>query len=442
MLSCSSLARSADVRYLINLCRSSAVSSEQLSAFKPKTALILAKLSKYDCEKSMETYLNDDQLKTSIERRGFNPRLLIARHETHYAKLFELKNALRDHGLEVHIVDRHDYSVDSVNWADVVFTAGGDGTFLLGASKILHPNKPIIGFNTDPSFSHGFLCLPKWCTSNVPTAIHLLLSKHFQWLWRQRIRVTITHSKNDQLIMQPLDKNKPINQSIHEIELSNTSLDSSSCQLFPSCCPSEMKTTLLPVFALNEVFAGAASSACVSVYDISIDSGKTIEKQKSSGLVISTGTGSTSWSHQINKISKSNIRKLFDLVQQINPIILSNYLLDHGSNTSSFGDSNVITLDCLIKTIEASYNKSFIFNPEDCQMMYTVRDPLNNGIFKVTKPHGFATELYIRSLMDEGHLAFDSGITFPFKSGSIAKFTVLPSDALCCVTFDVPCPVD
>lgn len=57
----------------------------------------------------------------------------------------------RDHGLEVHIVDRHDYSVDSVNWADVVFTAGGDGTFLLGASKILHPNKPIIGFNTDPS---------------------------------------------------------------------------------------------------------------------------------------------------------------------------------------------------------------------------------------------------------------------------------------------------
>ncbi|VDP68658.1 unnamed protein product [Schistosoma mattheei] len=96
MLSCSSLARSADVRYLINLCRSSAVSSEQLSAFKPKTALILAKLSKYDCEKSMETYLNDDQLKTSIERRGFNPRLLIARHETHYAKLFELKNALRN----------------------------------------------------------------------------------------------------------------------------------------------------------------------------------------------------------------------------------------------------------------------------------------------------------------------------------------------------------
>uniref|UniRef100_A0A183KZX6 RNA-dependent RNA polymerase n=1 Tax=Schistosoma curassoni TaxID=6186 RepID=A0A183KZX6_9TREM len=180
----------------------------------------------------------------------------------------------------------------------------------------------------------------------------------------------------------------------------------------------------------------------VSVYDISIDSGKTIEKQKSSGLVISTGTGSTSWSHQINKISKSNIKKLFDLVQQINPIILSNYLLDHGTNTSSFGNSNVITLDCLIETIEALYNKSFIFNPEDCQMMYTVRDPLNNGIFKVTKPHGFATELYIRSLMDEGHLAFDSGITFPFKSGSIAKFTVLPSDALCCVTFDVPCPVN
>ncbi|XP_018653943.1 putative poly(p)/ATP NAD kinase [Schistosoma mansoni] len=226
-------------------------------------------------------------------------------------------------------------------------------------------------------------------------------------------------------------------------KLSNTPLDSSSCQLFPSsCCPSEMKTTLLPVFALNEVFAGAASSACVSDYDISVDSGETIERQKSSGLVISTGTGSTSWSHQINKLSESNIKKLFDLVQQINPFILSNGLLDHGTNTSSVGNSNVTKLDCLIETIEALYNKSFIFNPEDCQMMYTVRDPLNNGVFKVTKPHGFASELYIRSLMDDGHLAFDSGVTFPFKSGSIAKFTVLPSDALCCVTFNVPCQVN
>ncbi|CAH8591150.1 unnamed protein product [Schistosoma turkestanicum] len=442
MFSCFSLSRIADARYLRNLYRSS-VSLEQLSTFKPKTALILAKLSKYDCAKSMGTHLNDDQLKKSMERKGFDPHLLMTRHETHYAKLYELKNALRDHGLEVCIVDRHNYSVDSVNWADVVFTAGGDGTFLLGASKILHPNKPIIGFNTDPSFSHGFLCLPKWCSSNVSTTVDLLLSKRFQWLWRQRIRVTVTHAKNEQLIMQPLDKNKPIHQNSHEMKSSNDLLlDLSSSQLFPnSCCPNEMKTTILPVFALNEVFVGAALNACVSVYDISVDSEKTIEKQKSSGVIISTGTGSTSWSYQINKLTKSNIRKLFDIIQRIDPMILSNSVFNHHTSTCSNENTNNIAaeLNCLMETIAAFYNKTFIFNPEDCKMMYTVLDPLDNDLFKVHKRHGFATELYIRSLMDEGHLAFDSGITFPFKSGSIAKFTILPSDALCCVKLNVPC---
>ncbi|KAH8863428.1 NAD kinase 2, mitochondrial [Schistosoma japonicum] len=434
MFSCCSLIRIADTRCLKSLYRSFTLPSEQLPIFKPKTALILAKLSKYDCEKSTEINSNDDQLRTHIERKGYNANLLIARHEAHYVKLFELKNALRDHGLEVHVVDRYNYSLDSVKWADVIFTAGGDGTFLLGASKILHPNKPLIGFNTDPLFSHGFLCLPKWCSSNVSTTIDLLLSRHFQWLWRQRIRVTVTHSKGTQLIMQPLDKNKPISQNIYETELLNSSLDdSTSCQLFPSSfCANEMTTTLLPVFALNEVFVGAALSASVSIYDISVDAGKSTERQKSSGVVISTGTGSTSWSHQINKLSKPNIQKLLEIIQQINPIN-SNSILKHCTN------SNVTELSCLIETIESLYNKSFIFSPEDCKMMYTVRDPLNNGLFKVTHPHGFATELYVRSLMDEGHLVFDSGITFPFTSGSIAKFTIIPSDSLCCVQLDIPC---
>ncbi|VDP48546.1 unnamed protein product [Echinostoma caproni] len=42
------------------------------------------------------------------------------------------------------------YTVDSVNWADVIFTAGGDGTFLLGAHKIRNRDKLIVGLNTDP----------------------------------------------------------------------------------------------------------------------------------------------------------------------------------------------------------------------------------------------------------------------------------------------------
>ena len=37
-----------------------------------------------------------------------------------------------------------------INWADVIFTAGGDGTYLQAANKIVNTTKPLIGINTDP----------------------------------------------------------------------------------------------------------------------------------------------------------------------------------------------------------------------------------------------------------------------------------------------------
>ena len=42
------------------------------------------------------------------------------------------------------------FTSDVIEWADVIFTAGGDGTFLDAASKILTKDKPVIGINTDP----------------------------------------------------------------------------------------------------------------------------------------------------------------------------------------------------------------------------------------------------------------------------------------------------
>ena len=57
----------------------------------------------------------------------------------------------RDHGIETVVVNRPKYTPELLEWADVVFTAGGDGTFLDAASKILTTNIPVIGINTDPN---------------------------------------------------------------------------------------------------------------------------------------------------------------------------------------------------------------------------------------------------------------------------------------------------
>ena len=54
-------------------------------------------------------------------------------------------------------------------------------------------------------------------------------------------------------------------------------------------CSSE--PNLLPVRSLNEIFIGESLSSRASYYEISVDDGPW-EKQKSSGLSVSTGTGS------------------------------------------------------------------------------------------------------------------------------------------------------
>ena len=45
---------------------------------------------------------------------------------------------------------RFDYCLDQIDWSDAILTAGGDGTFLMAASKVEGHSKPVIGINTDP----------------------------------------------------------------------------------------------------------------------------------------------------------------------------------------------------------------------------------------------------------------------------------------------------
>lgn len=53
-------------------------------------------------------------------------------------------------GLECRLIHRYDFHKSLINWADIIFTAGGDGTFLMVASNIHDCSKPVVGINTDP----------------------------------------------------------------------------------------------------------------------------------------------------------------------------------------------------------------------------------------------------------------------------------------------------
>lgn len=62
---------------------------------------------------------------------------------------------------------------------------GGDGTFLLTASRacpLLASDKPIMGFNSDPTRSEGRLMLSKQYTENPKEAVRKLTQVRDVWL--------------------------------------------------------------------------------------------------------------------------------------------------------------------------------------------------------------------------------------------------------------------
>ena len=90
-----------------------------------------------------------------------------------------IRSFCRNRGYELKTVGRNGYNEQAVSDADVIFTAGGDGTFLLGASRVLDVSKPLIGFNTDPERSEGQLCLPHRYGHRPDEALDKLFANEF-----------------------------------------------------------------------------------------------------------------------------------------------------------------------------------------------------------------------------------------------------------------------
>ena len=80
----------------------------------------------------------------------------------------------------------------TTRWADMIVTTGGDGTFLMGSSKILNRSKPVIGINTDPTRWRILLCcrvavLSYWECSGA--RVIFAFRSTFRSMWKRRSRV-------------------------------------------------------------------------------------------------------------------------------------------------------------------------------------------------------------------------------------------------------------
>ncbi|MFW9990735.1 MAG: NAD(+)/NADH kinase [Candidatus Odinarchaeota archaeon] len=159
-------------------------------------------------------------------------------------------NSLITRGIEYDIFRREQTSanftsdkfVDSTNY-DLVISLGGDGTFLYACHLIPNSNTPVFGVNSDNDLSEGFLV--ETDHSTLETRIELLLTSHLPLVQYPRLVAW----RNDKQFQ---------------------------------------------VKALNEIYMGRLQGYKMARYELKLGDG-TKERQKSSGLLISTGLGSTAW---------------------------------------------------------------------------------------------------------------------------------------------------
>lgn len=155
----------------------------------------------------------------------------------------------------------NDINKDELVGADLVITVGGDGTFVRTANLV--EDSSILGINAEPEKSEGALI---GITINELEKLRSVLSGGFDVSIYQRIKVTLNGK-------------------------------------------------ILPENALNEIYIGAVSQFYSSRYIIKFKG--MLEEQRSSGLIISTGTGSPAWFYSAGgKIFKPEEKKLSFVVRE------------------------------------------------------------------------------------------------------------------------------
>ncbi|TRY79665.1 hypothetical protein TCAL_07301 [Tigriopus californicus] len=388
--------------------------------FHPKKALVLSKVSRYEFEKYRHRAKSDLELEKLLLKRGSNFQALKKHHDIHKRTESQLIQALEDQGIETKICQRFEYTDSAVKWADIIFSAGGDGTFLMAASKLNHHRKPLVGINTDPQRSEGYLCLPKYFSDHVGEAVEKIGIGAFSWFLRKRLRITLIGDR-DKISEKALELHSQqlTYPEYRYVELINETTEPSDHPLVDnpeSNGNSDLKLSkrVLPILALNEVFVGESLSSRVSYLEVQLDQDK-VFKTRNSGLIISTGTGSTSWTFNVNKLTHQSVESLLRIVKEATGFPLN------------WQDER------LVESVTENFNHDIVFNPEANMMTYTLRDPHSVGTFPDAtekKPRGRADRLEVKSRCFDACLVIDGSLSFKFNDGMKAVIEIHDEDAL------------
>lgn len=170
--------------------------------------------------------------------------------------------------------------------------------------------------------------------------------------------------------------------------------------------------------ALNEVFVGETLSARVSYYELSVDNNRLI-KMKSSGLTVCTGTGSTSWYYNINKLTEQQMQSIVSIINKV-------------TTSTKVPTDN---LD-MIGEITRQFNQTLTFPSTEPIMAYSIRDPVDYASAMGHSHRGHAKRIEVKSRMQNACLVLDGCQFYPFNDGSYALMEMYDEDALKTISID------
>uniref|UniRef100_A0A8C7EJV1 NAD kinase 2, mitochondrial n=1 Tax=Neovison vison TaxID=452646 RepID=A0A8C7EJV1_NEOVI len=338
--------------------------------FRPSRVVVVAKTTRYEFEQQRYRYaeLSEEDLKQLLALKGSSYSGLLERHHIHTKNVEHILDSLRNEGIEVRLVKRREYDEEIVQWADAVIAAGGDGTMLLAASKVLDRLKPVIGVNTDPERSEGHLCLPVRYTHSFPEALQKFYRGEFRWLWRQRIRLYLEGTGIN-----------PVPVDLHEQQLSlNQHSRAFNIERVHDERPEASGPQLLPVRALNEVFIGESLS---------------------------------SRSFNINRVATQAVEDVLNIAKRQ-------------------GNLNLPLNRELVEKVTNEYNESLLFSPEEPKILFSIREPIANRVFSSSRQRCFSSKVCVRSRCWDACMVVDGGTSFEFNDGAIASMMINKEDEL------------
>jgi hypothetical protein len=352
-----------------------------------RRVLVVSKRTRYELASSRFGGVGGSELEKLMRARGFPFDRIASAHHAHQDALDTIVRSLRRRDVDVSVVRAPSLIASDLDNVDCVLTAGGDGTVLETAARVKSSSVPVVTINTDPTLSHGYLC-----------AFRLRSGQSFEQGVLDKLRLGLF---------------RPLLRSRIQVRFAS-------------------RQEVSPLLALNEVFYAERDASRPTVHEVRLPSvcpeGVV---QRSSGVIVATGTGSTAWMSSANIVHRQDVARVARAVQALIGRGAATPGAGAGAGAGAGGDQLLSDRD--LDAVTQKVNDETLFSPTSDKVQYCMRELVLNGwqgdhdkpLTKHPK-HGIESLVSIRSMAWDGVLTFDGIESENVNYGERIEISIAP----------------